>query len=117
VWRARIILLTDQGLGTLAIMAITGKSKTCVWRWQERFMAEGVDGLLRDKTRPSGTPPLETTLVDKVGALTLEPPAQEATHWTVRAMGKAVGIAASSPRRLAFPSITGFVSVPHQPML
>jgi hypothetical protein len=36
-------------------MAATGKSKTCVWRWQERFMAEGVDGLLRDKTRPPGT--------------------------------------------------------------
>jgi hypothetical protein len=21
----------------------SGKSKTCVWRWQERFMAAGVD--------------------------------------------------------------------------
>ena len=52
VWRARIILLTADGLGTVAIMAATGKSKTCVWRWQERYMAEGVDGLLRDKTRP-----------------------------------------------------------------
>lgn len=29
-------------------------------------------------------------------ALTLEPPGHEATHWTVRAMAKAVGIAASS---------------------
>src|SRR3546814_6192217 len=44
VWRARIILLTARGLGTQAIMMATGKSKTCVWRWQERFMAEGVDG-------------------------------------------------------------------------
>lgn len=96
VWRARIILLTAQGLGTQAIMAVTGKSKTCVWRWQERFMAEGVEGLLRDKTRPPGIAPLEATLVDKVVALTLEPPSHEATHWTVRAMAKAVGIAASS---------------------
>jgi len=96
VWRARIIVLTDDGLGTVAIMAETGKSKTCVWRWQERYMAEGVDGLLRDKTRPPGIAPLETTLIDKVVALTLEPPAQEATHWTVRAMAKAMGIAASS---------------------
>src|SRR3546814_15494631 len=47
VWRARIILLTARGLGTQAIMMATGKSKTCVWRWQERFMAEGVGGLLR----------------------------------------------------------------------
>lgn len=56
----------------------------------------GVDGLLRDKTRPPGIAPLETALVDQVVALTLEPPDHEATHWTVRAMAKAVGIAASS---------------------
>ena len=55
VWRARIILLTAQGLGTQAIMAATGKSKPCVWRWQERFMAEAFDGLLRDKTQHSRT--------------------------------------------------------------
>ena len=36
-----------------AIVHETGKSKTCVWRWQERFAAEGFEGLLRDKTRPS----------------------------------------------------------------
>ena len=58
VWRARIVLLTADGLGTVAIMAATGKSKTCVWRWQERFMAEGVDGLLRHRTRPPGIAPL-----------------------------------------------------------
>ena len=59
-------------------------------------MEQGVDGLLRDKSRPPGIAPLEAALVDKVVALTLEPPAQEATHWTVRAMAKAVGISASS---------------------
>src|SRR3546814_15443217 len=89
VWRARIILLTARGLGTQAIMMATGKSKTCVWRWQERFMAEGVDGLLRDKTRPPGIAPRGAALVDKVVKLTLETPSHEATHWTVRAMAKA----------------------------
>src|SRR5207248_9428350 len=53
VWRARIILLTVAGPGTVEIMRRTGKSKTCVWRWQERFMHEGIEGLRRDKTRPS----------------------------------------------------------------
>jgi hypothetical protein len=52
VWRAEIVLLSAAGFGTVATMRRTGKSKTCVWRWQERFSAEGVDGLLRDKTRP-----------------------------------------------------------------
>jgi hypothetical protein len=41
-------------------------------------------------------PRLDQELVDQVVALTLETPKQEATHWTVRAMAKAVGIAASS---------------------
>ena len=45
VWRARIVLLTADGIGTQAIMRQTGTSKTCVWRWQERFMREGVDGV------------------------------------------------------------------------
>jgi hypothetical protein len=58
VWRARIVLLTAAGLGTVEIMRRTGKSKTCVWRWQARFMLEGTKGLLRDKTRPSRIPPL-----------------------------------------------------------
>src|SRR5271169_5631310 len=45
VWRAEIVLLSADGIGTNEIMRETGKSKTCVWRWQERFMQEGYDGL------------------------------------------------------------------------
>jgi len=77
-------------------MVASGKSKTCVWRWQERFMCEGVAGLLRDKTRPSRIPPLAKDRVDEVVALTLKPPPHEASHWTVRAMAKAVGLSAST---------------------
>ena len=71
VWRAGIILATADGAGTVEIMRRTGKSKPCVWRWQERFMAEGVDGLLRDKTRPSRIPPLEPGVVLRIVDLTL----------------------------------------------
>ena len=70
VWRARIILLTADGVGRSGIERQTGKGKTCVWRWQERFMREGVDGLLRDKTRRPGKPPLATTVIERVVALT-----------------------------------------------
>jgi transposase len=54
VWRATIILATADGYGTAEIMRRSGKSKPVVWRWQARFMAEGVDGLTRDKTRRPG---------------------------------------------------------------
>ena len=75
VWRARIVLATADGLGTAAIMRTADVSKTAVWRWQERFMAEGVDGLLRDKTRPSRVPRLAEEIAERIVALTLsEPP-------------------------------------------
>ena len=55
VWRAEIVLFTADGAGTNEIMRRTCKSKTCVWRWQERFLEEGFEGLLRDKTGPRGS--------------------------------------------------------------
>src|SRR5664279_2661066 len=72
VWRARIILLTAAGCGTAGIMRQAGVAKTAVWRWQERFMASGVDGLLHDKTRPSRIPPLGIEAVARVVTLTLK---------------------------------------------
>ncbi|MEO9130877.1 MAG: helix-turn-helix domain-containing protein, partial [Sphingomonas sp.] len=92
VWRARIVLLSGDGEGTSTIMSQTSKSKTCVWRWQERFMHEGVDGLLRDKSRPPGKMPIPSTRVAEIVRLTQELPPHEATHWTVRAMAKVAGV-------------------------
>jgi transposase len=85
-WRARIVLLSADGLGTNAIMRQTGKSKTAVWRWQERFMVAGVAGLLRDKTRRSRIPPLGPEIAERVVALTQSDPPGEATHWTAAAI-------------------------------
>src|SRR6202049_5324207 len=100
VWRARIIVLTADGEGTTAVMRAVGKGKTVLWRWQERVMHEGVEGLTRDKTRPSRIPPLPAENVDRVRALTNLAPPHEATHWTAPAMAKAVGISPSSVRRI-----------------
>src|SRR5437763_14348125 len=96
VWRARIVILTADGNGTSAITRAVGKGKTVVWRWQERFMREGVEGRTRDKTRPSRIPPLPAEAVDLGMTLTNRPPPHEATHWTATAVAKAVGISPSS---------------------
>jgi transposase len=98
--RARIVLLTAAGVGTLAIMRQVGCAKATVWRWQERFMVEGVAGLLRDKTRPPGRTPLAAAVVDRMVELTMREPSGEATHWTGRAMAKAAGISLRSVQRI-----------------
>ena len=100
VWRAEIVLATADGLGTNAIMKLTGKSKPCVWRWQERYVEEGVDGLLRDKTRPPGKKPLSAAVKRKVLAKTASETPPNATHWSVRSMGKAMGISHTSVQRI-----------------
>jgi transposase len=100
VWRAQIILATADGCGTTEIIRRSGKAKPVVWRWQERFMREGVDGLLRDKTRKPGKPPLPAVTVQKVIDLVSGPAPGETTHWTGRMLAKAVGISLRSVQRI-----------------
>lgn len=100
VKRAKVILATADGWGTNEIMRRSGFSKPVVWRWQERFMHEGVDGLLRDKTRKPGTPPLDAALVRRVIDLTLAGPPQDATQWSGRLMARTVGISLRSVQRI-----------------
>src|SRR6202140_2984295 len=100
VWRAKILLLTADGLGTGAIMRGTGRAKSVVGGWRERFMREGVEGLLRDKTRPPGRKPLGGGVIERVVALTAQDPPGETTHWTAGMMAKAAGISVSSVQRI-----------------
>jgi transposase len=100
IWRAKIVLATADGHGTNEIMRRTGMSKPSVWRWQERYIEEGVEGLMRDKTRPSRIPPLSNAV--KLAVLTktaTEEPA-DATHWSRASMAEAIGISPSSVGRI-----------------
>ena len=105
VWRSRIVLLSAEGVGTMAIQRQTGKGKPTIWRWQARFMAEGVDGLLHEATRPAGKPPLSAGVIERVVEMTLAELLGEATHWTCPAMARPLGSAIAacngSGRRMA----------------
>ncbi len=94
VWRAQVVLLTADRVGTAEIMRRTELGKVSVWRWQERYIEAGVDGLLRDKTRPSRIPKLSDEKVAEVirhaddgGGTT-----GRRDYWTVRAMAAATGV-------------------------
>lgn len=100
VWRAGIVLATAEGHGTFEIMQRTGMSKPTVWRWQERYLDEGVPGLKRDKTRPSRVPPLPMETRLKVIAKTVQETPPNATHWSRTLMAEAMGISPSSVGRI-----------------
>jgi hypothetical protein len=63
-------------------------------------MHEGLDGLVHDKSRPPGKAPIPSTRVAEMVRLTQEPPPHEATPWTVRAISKVAGIAASTVQEI-----------------
>jgi len=100
VQRATIILLSAERLTAVAVAARSGASRPSVWRWQQRFAEEGVEGLLRDKTRKPGRAPLAPATIAKILALPCGKPPKAATHWTGRMVAKAVGVSLSAVQRL-----------------
>jgi transposase len=56
IQRAKIMLLSAERLPVLEIARRAGVSRPAVWRWQQRYAEEGVDGLLRDKTASRAAP-------------------------------------------------------------
>jgi transposase len=100
VQRANIVLLSAARLPVLEVARRAGISRPAVWRWQVRYAEQGVDGLLRDRTRKPGRARLPAATVAKVLALTCSEPPGAVTHWTGRAVAKAVGISLRAVQRL-----------------
>ena len=96
VRRARIVLLAGAGIGTDEIQRRLRVSKPTIRRWRTRYVEAGVDGLCRDKTRPPGKAPLGAAMILRVLEKTVTEVPPDATHWSLRTMAKAVGIAPSS---------------------
>ena len=100
VWRARIVLLAGDGLTAEGIAAAVGKSLLTVRRWRRRYVAKGVNGLLKDATRPSRIKPLTPDKVKQVVHMTLHEKPPNATHWSLRSMATAADISYSSVQRI-----------------
>ncbi len=99
-YRAKIVLLSADRVGMIAIAERTGKSKPTVRRWQERYIEEGVDGLLRDKTRPPGTPPIPDEKRKEIVDLTLSVPPRPLTHWTSAEVAASTKVSQSTVQRV-----------------
>src|SRR5260370_5421259 len=103
VKRARIVLLTAQGHGVMAIMRAVGVSKTTVWRWQDYFVAAGVSGLVKGRSKPPGRKPIADDLKLKIVEKTVKERPPAATHWSVRTMADAMGISHTRAQPLCNP--------------
>jgi transposase len=98
--RARIVLMTADGHGVMAIMREVGVSKTTVWRWQDYFVEAGVDGLIKGRSKPPGRKRLSAAMKLRVVEKTVKERPANATHWSVRSMAEEMGISHTSVQRI-----------------
>jgi transposase len=100
VLRARIVVLTADGVPTTEIMGQLKTTCPTITRWRERYTAKGVEGLCRDATRPGRKRRISEAQVREVVARTLHSTPVNGTHWSVRTMAAATGLSAATIQRI-----------------
>ncbi len=97
--RARIILLAAQDVENLTICERLGVAPNTVGKWRRRFAERRVEGLL-DEPRPGAPRQIGDAQIAETIRLTLEATPENATHWSLRSMARAVGFAPSTIHRI-----------------
>ena len=87
-WRARIVLMWAQGAGVTAIVRALGKTKRTAYRWRDRYIERGIEGLRRDATRPGRKKPLDAATIARAIEMTLHSKPPAGTHWSARKLAK-----------------------------
>jgi transposase len=93
--RARIILGASEGKADHRLAKELKVSRPTVALWRKRFGTAGVEGLLRDATRPGRRKKLTAARIAAIVETTLKTKPPDATHWSVRAMARAQRVSAS----------------------
>src|SRR5258708_17675726 len=90
--RARIVLMLSNHEPPASVAEALHISRMTVRLWADRFVRDGVPGLLRDASRPGRRKQISPEKVQAVveATLTTRPPA--ATHWSSRPLAKAQGL-------------------------
>ena len=97
--RARIVLRAAEGATNTEIAAEAGVSLPTVGLWRRSFSERGLDGL-RDAPRSGRPREIDDDQVQRVLALTLEPPPDGTTQWSVRRLAAATGLSATTVHRI-----------------
>ena len=99
--RARIVLLAAAGMSDKDTAQKLLTDHRVAARWRARFLAAGVDGLLRDATRPARPRTArEAGNVEEVVRITLEETPAGASHWSTRTLAEYLGTNASTVARI-----------------
>jgi len=89
---ANIILKMIEGLPKKQIAERLGTTRPTVYLWIKRHEKLGIEGLLRDASRPGRKPEITEEKEKAIIEATLRTKPQAATHWSIRSMAKAQAV-------------------------
>src|SRR3990170_221921 len=98
--RARIVLLSGEGVGTGEIRARLGTTTPTVTRWRDRYEQDGVRGLLKDAPRCGRLPTITKAKVAEVIEKTQGEKPAGATQWSTRTLAPVVGLSPATVGRI-----------------
>ena len=98
--RARIVLLSGEGVGTGQLCERLGTTTPTVTRWRGRYEQEGVRGLLNDAPRSGRLPTISKEKVAEVLRQTQHEKPAGATHWSTRTLAPVVGLSPATVGRI-----------------
>ena len=97
--RAQIVLRAAQGTTNSDIARELGTTTQTVGLWRGKFARAGLNGL-SDTPRAGRPRTVDEAAVQRVLAMTLEPPPGGESRWSVRAMARASGLAPATVQRI-----------------
>jgi transposase len=89
--RARVILLTDEGVGGREIARMLDLTFEAVSRIRRRFVDSGVEGL-RERPKTGGNPGAPPAKIERLVQLAMSPPPAGRSRWTTRSLARVVGL-------------------------
>ena len=96
LWRAKMLLLADEGKDDTAIAGELSRSRQWCHNIRERFLADGLQALAKDRPRSGRRKRIDP---QRIITLTNTPP-DTAVDWSRASMAKAAGVSASSVGRI-----------------
>jgi len=100
VLRARIVLLSADGVSTGEIMSQLGTTTPTISRWRDRYRTDGISGLFKDRSRPGRKKRIEESRVREVVEKTLREKPIQATQWSTRSLAAVVGLSPATVQRI-----------------
>jgi transposase len=97
--RARIVLLSSEGLPNVEVAKRAGVDQETVRKWRERYRKGGV-AALADEPRPGVPRKFGDDAIEALIVKTLTEKPKNATHWSSRDMAKATGMSQPTVSRI-----------------